>query len=557
MTEDGFEKDDEWAGYRLVERLGQGGMATVWRAETTEQDTTRTVAIKILLPNIAANLDARGRFEGEAQLLKELMNERCDHIVKYYDHSVHNGTPYLVIEYLEGATLHDRLTSEHHLSPEEVQKIVEQLGAALKVLHRKKIIHRDLTSVNVFIARPEHTKLLDFGIAKIPHDSTTSHTVAGTKLGTPGYMSPEQSKQAEGIDFRADLWSLAVIAYQALTGSLPFDTKKFKELVDGHSYHPPSAIRALASLGGNIGQSLPPRVDEFFATAFAREPNERYSSVEDLVHALTLTLRGDDLPVRPVTDVLPPTAAAGLAGVVAPKLMLANGAEPSDPPDGRLAETSAAFGQGEVTAQQSEDSAGPMRGGSGQPDKKDATVGVPQGSRGEVEQQAGRKHGADEDPTRSRLPVSGTSGSRNRLVEQMLPGIAGGLVAAGIILALGRMGAAGPERAPTSGTAVAATGVHQAPVPDPSPIEAKFATTSSVGPAETVPPPGAPSVQPSAAPTMKVIGDVHGTKVAPTGSPSYTRPPAPTATTLPKPPKPKPDDRQPQAPKNRRNPNEQ
>ena len=217
--------------YRLVRPLGQGSQAFVWVAEHLALGSQ--VAVKLIDPELAKQDDARERFRREATAAAKL---RSAHVVQILDHGIEGDQPFIVMELLEGEDLFSRLDREGELNLPEVSRIVTHVSRALMRAHAEGIIHRDLKPENVFIAPNEDeeiVKVLDFGVAKIttPHKSQMTKTGAGTLIGTPHYMCPEQVKGIGEIDHRSDLWSLAVIAYQAATGHLPFDSEGIGDLL--------------------------------------------------------------------------------------------------------------------------------------------------------------------------------------------------------------------------------------------------------------------------------------------------------------------------------------
>jgi serine/threonine-protein kinase len=225
--------------YRLLALLGQGGMGCVWRAEHTSLGSP--AAIKLIHPELASRAGMLARFQREAKAAAKL---RGAHVVQILDHGIDDGTPYIAMECLEGESLAQRLAEERALSPAETASIVAGVCAALVAAHRLGIVHRDLKPDNVFLAREETAtvvKVLDFGVAKLldssaadptaPTETTTNRTETGAMLGTPRYMSPEQARGRTELDGRSDLWALAVITFECLTGKRPFDADTMGDLI--------------------------------------------------------------------------------------------------------------------------------------------------------------------------------------------------------------------------------------------------------------------------------------------------------------------------------------
>jgi serine/threonine-protein kinase len=299
--------------YALQRLLGTGAMGQVWSArhETLQQQ----VAIKLMVPLGSSQI---GAVEGEATSLKRFANEaqiaaalsrKSRHIAAVTDFGVEDGVAYLAMELLEGETLDRRLASGA-LAPNEVADVVQQIAKGLFVAHAEGVTHRDLKPANVFITHTEEgsrlVKLLDFGIALMArrivkskdNRAPTKLTMKGIVLGSPAYMSPEQA-MAEPSDVRADVWSLAVLAYQALTGVTPFDALTPDETILRICNFRPTPIRKFMP---NASDAL---VD-VFVKAFAPSVSKRFQTAPELAGALTEALGS------PVTSL--PTPGAIVAG---------------------------------------------------------------------------------------------------------------------------------------------------------------------------------------------------------------------------------------------------
>ncbi len=258
--------------YRLERVLGVGGMGSVWAAKHLQLETD--VAIKFMAPEFATSNAARTRFEREARLLAQL---KSPNVVQVHDSGVESdGSLYLVMELLEGEDLEARLGRLRALSLASAAEIVRQAARALTRAHEVGLVHRDLKPANLFLARQgdeEVVKILDFGIAK--EASGSSNTRTGTLMGSPHYMSPEQVRDAKHVDGRSDLWSLGVIAFRMLTGTLPFESEAVGDILVEIC----SAPIPLASM---VAPSLPAAVDRFFERALARDPAARFASAREL-----------------------------------------------------------------------------------------------------------------------------------------------------------------------------------------------------------------------------------------------------------------------------------
>jgi serine/threonine-protein kinase len=260
--------------YRLERLLARGGMGSVWVARHLKLDST--LAIKFIDPELAQLAEARGRFEREAKVAAQLQGPN---LVQIHDYGIDDGTPYMVMEYLHGEDLCARLNREKRLSLEAAADIVVQVAKVLRRAHEAGIVHRDLKPGNVFLVRGEDeedtVKLLDFGLAKIPQSASVDEmTQTGTLLGSPRYMSPEQARARKNIDHRSDLWSLAVIAFRAVTGALPFPGD---EIVDVLMKICTAPVPAPSSIDPALG----PAIDRFFARAFQQDPARRFQSARD------------------------------------------------------------------------------------------------------------------------------------------------------------------------------------------------------------------------------------------------------------------------------------
>jgi serine/threonine protein kinase/HD-like signal output (HDOD) protein len=221
--------------YRIRSLLGEGGMGVVYLAE--HELIGRKAAIKMLAADVAGDSEAVSRFFLEARTVNQI---RHPNIVDVTDLGHHNTQPYIVMEYLEGETLADRLKRAGPMDSTVALKVTRQVASALGAVHEHGLVHRDLKPANIFICAhpdyPDFTKVLDFGIAKLVsvHEDVGHKTRAGALLGTPQYMSPEQCLGQRDIDPRSDIYSLGVVLYAMLTGRLPFANRPFGQLIVAH-----------------------------------------------------------------------------------------------------------------------------------------------------------------------------------------------------------------------------------------------------------------------------------------------------------------------------------
>ncbi len=268
-------------------------MGSVWLAEHLALRSW--VAVKLMDPAIAATPEGAERFRREAQAAASL---RSAHVVQVLDYGVHESTPYLVMELMHGESLAGCLERERRLTPERTVAIVTQVARALGRAHAAGIVHRDLKPDNIFLVREddqELVKILDFGIAKTPPAQFGGmETRTGVTMGTPYYMSPEQVEGKKAVDFRTDLWAMAVITAECLTGVRPFDGATYGELLLNICARP---IAPPSSQGFHLRG-----FDEWFARATSRDPEQRFASAQDLASTLREVVAGTYPPGAPVAS---------------------------------------------------------------------------------------------------------------------------------------------------------------------------------------------------------------------------------------------------------------
>src|SRR4051794_13692744 len=290
--------------YRLADLLGRGGMSEVWSAE--DQELGRRVAIKLLAPN-ADTL----RFEREARAVASLGHPN---ITQLYDYGEENGRPYMVLEYLGGGTLEDRLKSRKPLPDDEALGIASGVAAGLAQAHARGVVHRDLKPANVLFDDEGRPKIADFGIARMAAGEGTL-TEAGTVLGTAAYISPEQAT-GEPATPASDVYSFGVLLYRMLTGRLPFEADDPMELVMQHrDALPPPVTQSRAD--------APARLEATTMAALEKRPADRPADgsallVELGAPAAGLTSATTVLAAADATQVLPRAAATPPAAAAAP-----------------------------------------------------------------------------------------------------------------------------------------------------------------------------------------------------------------------------------------------
>ncbi len=267
--------------YEIIEEIGLGGMATVYQAYQPRMD--RHVALKVIRPAVIEDELVRGRFQREARVIARLEHP---HILPVYDFDSSHEPPYIVMRYLEGGTLEDAF-SDGPIPLQEVLFLLNQVGPALDYAHRQGVIHRDIKPSNILIDREGNAFVTDFGIARITAGAMVDSAITGggVTLGTPDYMSPEQIMGMETVDHRADIYSLAVMVFQLITGRLPFVGDARMATLLKHLRDPAPAPTL-------VNPELPLEIDEVLLRALAKDPEDRPASVQEFTHEVTRVLGG-------------------------------------------------------------------------------------------------------------------------------------------------------------------------------------------------------------------------------------------------------------------------
>lgn len=263
--------------YRLTGTLGEGGMGTVYIAHDVELE--RDVAVKVLASNLVTDDEVVERFEREARL-----NARLDHpnIAPVYDVGRHQGRPFIVMKVLEGDTLTALLRARGPLPMAETLALFRQLAAGLDYIHARGFIHRDIKTSNIFVGPDGHATILDFGILRAKGGGGLTRT--GLVLGTPQYMAPEQALGQKDVDHRVDLYALAVVLFECVAGSLPFQADSEIRLIQLQAHAPPPNLAERAPW-------VPAAVARVLNRALAKRPDERFSSGAELLEALEAAFR--------------------------------------------------------------------------------------------------------------------------------------------------------------------------------------------------------------------------------------------------------------------------
>ncbi len=253
--------------YNILEKLGEGGMGVVYKAEDTK--LKRTVALKFLPPGLTRDPQAKERFLHEAQAAAALEHQN---ICNIYEIDESEGQIFIVMSCFEGQTLKEKI-DPGPLKIDDALKIAIQAAEGLQAAHEKGIVHRDIKSANIMVTEKGQVKIMDFGLAKLK--GQTIITKEGTTMGTTSYMSPEQSQGVE-VDHRTDIWSLGVVLYEMITGQLPFKGEYEQAVMYSIMNEEPEPITGLRT-------GVPLELERIVNKALAKAPSERYQHVDDLL----------------------------------------------------------------------------------------------------------------------------------------------------------------------------------------------------------------------------------------------------------------------------------
>jgi serine/threonine protein kinase len=266
-----FAEGENIGAYRILEQLGQGGMATVYKAYHAALD--RYVALKVLHPAFKEDPNFEARFQREARLVAKL-----DHpsIVPIFDYAEQENRPYLVMKYIEGETLKARL-ARGPLSSQEINQVVNSVGAALAYAHKQGVLHRDIKPSNVLISKDGQMYLADFGLARIAQagESTLS---SDSIMGTPQYISPEQARGDKNLDEGTDIYSFGVMLYELVVGQVPFSADTPFSIIHDHIYTP-------LPLPRSFNKDVPESVERVLLKALAKERKDRFADIPTMVKA--------------------------------------------------------------------------------------------------------------------------------------------------------------------------------------------------------------------------------------------------------------------------------
>jgi serine/threonine protein kinase len=277
--------------YRLLELLGRGGMGEVWRAHDTETD--RVVAIKLLPAYLSGDAEFQRRFRREAHAAARLNNP---HVIPIHHYGEIEGQLYVDMRLIEGRDLQTVL-ADGPLDPARAVRIIEHVAKALHAAHQVGLLHRDIKPSNILLDGDDFAYLIDFGIARATDE--TRMTKSGNTIGTFQYIAPERFDSRAEEDARADIYSLACVLYEALTGQPPFAGTTTKQLMYAHVHTPPPRP-------STTQPNVPRQVDEVIATGMAKDPNHRYATTIELADAARDAIT--DPIARPAPTLMQPPA---------------------------------------------------------------------------------------------------------------------------------------------------------------------------------------------------------------------------------------------------------
>jgi serine/threonine-protein kinase len=308
--------------FQILQKIGSGGMGAVYKA--LQPDMNRMVGVKILHPKLANRKDLVSRFRREARAMSQLTHPNTVKVFMYGE--LDDGSLYIIMEYLEGKNLNQTVRGEGPFPMERALPVLIAACGALEEAHKAGIIHRDLKPENIFLVQSaglkDFPKLLDFGLAKVGEKQMRPGSVIltqeGMVFGTPEFMSPEQA-QGKTLTPASDVYSLAVILYEVLTGKLPFDAKSAMDYISLHVTGRPIPLSQRVP-----GRTFPPLLDEIMDRALAKRSEDRYASAAEFGQALQLVMQGaTQLPahLRQPPSLDAPTAPVAFAAFAPPPQM--------------------------------------------------------------------------------------------------------------------------------------------------------------------------------------------------------------------------------------------
>ena len=334
--------------FQILQKIGSGGMGAVYKA--LQPDMNRMVGVKILHPKLAGRKDLVSRFRREARAMSQLSHPNTTKVFMFGE--LDDGSLYIIMEFLEGKNLNQTVRGEGPFPMERALPVLIAVCGALDEAHKAGIIHRDLKPENIFLVQgsglKDYAKVLDFGLAKVGERQMRPGSVIltqeGMVFGTPEFMSPEQA-QGKALTPASDIYSLAVILYEVLTGKLPYDAKSAMDYIQLHvtGKHVPLSQRV-------PGRVFPPLLDQIMDRALAKKAEDRYSSAAEFAAAMQYVLQGatalpphllptPELPTVPGVPVPPQVAL--LAHPASPQPAQPRAMGPNTAPPGQLVQGAA------------------------------------------------------------------------------------------------------------------------------------------------------------------------------------------------------------------------
>ena len=274
--------------YAVLERVGTGGMAEVYRAR--DELLGREVAVKVLSEQLSRDRSFVERFRREAQSAANLNHPN---IVSLFDYGADDGTYFIVMEFIDGSSLSDIIRRDGALMPERAAEIASDVARALDRAHAQGLVHRDIKSANIMITRTGQTKVTDFGIARaVGRDGEQTMTQTGMVIGTAAYLSPEQA-QGNPVDGRSDVYSLGVVLYELLTGRTPFSGDTALSIAYKH-------VREDPRPPSELNRDVSPQLDAVTLKALAKNPENRYSTAAEMSEDLQRFIHGQKVQATPL-----------------------------------------------------------------------------------------------------------------------------------------------------------------------------------------------------------------------------------------------------------------
>ena len=258
--------------YKLIDEIESGSFGTVYIAR--DMDSNYLYAAKIMHPEHARNSSLTTRFQREAQILQSLSDP---HIVRIIDYGNDGDTYYIVMEYVDGQSLKYYITTSGRIEALRALNYARQIAEGLEIAHKHEVVHRDIKPQNILINNVGVVKITDFGMAR--SEDTATITETDDLMGTPYYISPEQVESGHSADIRSDLYSLAIVLFEMLTGRPPFDGESLIDIIIKHKKDRVPSI-------SRIRPNLPTDMDAFFQKALAKAPADRYQTPREFITAL-------------------------------------------------------------------------------------------------------------------------------------------------------------------------------------------------------------------------------------------------------------------------------